>query len=245
MSRRAAPERLNRFLARRGVASRRGADVLIEAGRVRVNDRGAVVGTVVDPGRDRVTVDGRAVRTAPVGAITLALHKPAGVVTSVGDPEGRTTVMALVPRLPGLVPVGRLDIETRGLLLLTTDGVLAHRVSHPRYGVRKRYRAVLAEPARDDQLAALMEGVLLEDGVARALDARRRGKLGVEVTMGEGRKREVRRLCVAAGLTVVDLVRDSVGPIRLGGLREGASRQLSPQEDTELRVSVGLTVTKG
>jgi len=223
------------------VASRRGADALIEAGRVRVNDRSAVLGTVVDPGSDRVTVDGRPLKRAPVAPVTLALNKPPGVVTSVGDPHGRTTVMALVPRIVGLVPIGRLDVGTRGLILLTNDGELAHRVSHPRYGVRKRYRVSLATLASDEQLAMLRSGAVLEDGPARALEARRRGKLSLEMTMGEGRKREVRRLCAAVGLSVVDLVRESVGPIRLGGLREGASRPLSEAEDAALRRAVGFT----
>ncbi len=235
-------ERLNRFLARRGVASRRRADELIAAGRVLVNGQAAGVGALVAPDDDSVSVDGRAVgRPAP--ATTLMLNKPAGVVTSVSDPQRRLTVMELAPPLPGLVPVGRLDADSRGLLLLTTDGELAHRVSHPRYGVHKRYRVTVSRPVSDAQLQMLLTGLPLEHGRGRALEATRGGTRTVDVTMGEGRKREVRRLCAGAGMTVLDLTRTAVGPLQLGPLREGEHRELTASELGALRAAVGLAAS--
>jgi 23S rRNA pseudouridine2605 synthase len=233
-------ERLNRYLARRGVASRRAADTLIESGRVTVNGRAGRVGSVVDPAQDAIAVDG-----APVPArnstVTIALNKPVGVVSTRHDPQRRTTVMDLVDVLPGLVPIGRLDADSRGLLLLTTDGDLAHRVSHPRYGIRKRYRVTVSSDVLDAHLERLLHGVELSDGRARALSVQRgAGRRRLEITMGEGRRREVRRMCAAVGLDVVDLIRVAVGPIELGVLAEGASRQLTESEEAALRQAVAL-----
>ncbi|MGA8015356.1 MAG: pseudouridine synthase [Candidatus Dormiibacterota bacterium] len=254
--------RINRFLARRGVASRRGADLLVGAGRVRINGNTAGIGTSVDPERDRIEVDGELVE--PVArAETVMLNKPSGVVTTVRDSHGRQTVMdLLVPSraergargssrsaapathgAPGMVPIGRLDSDSRGLLLISSDGDLAHRLTHPRYGVTKRYRLTLARPAAASDLRRMVEGVHLEDGPARALGARiHRGGDGwvVEVEMGEGRKHEVRRLAAAVGLEVVDLLRVSLGPLRLGDLAEGRWRRLTIEELHALRASVGM-----
>jgi len=233
-------ERLNRYLARRGVASRRAADALIESGRVTVNGQAGRVGAVIDPGMDAIAVDGAAV-PARNSSVTLALNKPTGVVTTRHDPQRRTTVMDLVEPLPGLVPVGRLDADSRGLLLLTTDGELAHRVAHPRYGVRKRYRVKVTSEVREAHLERLLRGVQLSDGRARALAVRRgAGPRTLEITMGEGRRREVRRMCAAVGLDVVDLIRVAVGPIELGTLDEGASRRLTDTEEGALREAVAL-----
>ena len=233
-------ERLNRFLARRGVASRRAADALIESGRVTVNGRAGRVGAVIDPEKDSIAVDGASV-AARNSSVTLALNKPPGVVSTRHDPQRRRTVMDLVEPLPGLVPVGRLDADSRGLLLLTTDGDLAHRVSHPRYGVRKRYRVTLSSDVQDSHVERLLRGVKLSDGRARALAAQRgRKPRTLEITMGEGRRREVRRMCAAIGLDVVDLVRVAIGPVELGTLGEGASRRLSGGEETALRDAVAL-----
>ncbi|HEX6539029.1 MAG TPA: pseudouridine synthase, partial [Candidatus Dormibacteraeota bacterium] len=168
-----APERLNRFLARRGVASRRAADALIAAGRVTVNGEAGRLGSQVSPSSDRVRVDG--VEVQPGASQTLVLNKPPGVVSTRRDPGGRRTVMDLVPAVPGLVPVGRLDADSRGLLLLTTDGELAHRVAHPRHGVCKRYAVRLAARASDAQVRGLVSGVRLDDGRACAIAARRTG----------------------------------------------------------------------
>lgn len=235
--------RLNRYLAGRGVASRRGADLLIDAGRVAVNGRRATVGQVVDPARDRVAVDGRPV-PPEVARRTLLLHKPAGVVSTRHDPGGRPTVMDLVEDPTGLFPVGRLDTDSRGLLLLTTDGELALRLTHPRHGVVKLYRVRVRGHAGPAALRTLTAGVMLDDSPARARSVRlideRHGDSLIEVEMGEGRRREVRRLCAAAGLPVLDLQRIGLGPLRLGRLAEGASRRLRAAEEVALREAAGL-----
>jgi 23S rRNA pseudouridine2605 synthase len=235
-----SPERLNRFLARRGVASRRGADELIAAGRVTINGEPTRLGAVVDPSVDRVSVDGHRIPARAV-SVTIVLNKPAGVVTTRNDPYQRRTVMDLIEPVPGLVPVGRLDADSRGLLVLTTDGDLAHAVSHPRHGVTKRYLATLDRAISADQLEQLMAGIDLEDGLARAVTARRSGSdTVVEVVMAEGRKREVRRLFAAVGLEVRDLVRIAVGPLELGALPEGEARALRPAELSSLRAAAGM-----
>jgi 23S rRNA pseudouridine2605 synthase len=234
------PERLNRFLARRGVASRRGADELIADGRVTVNGEVSRVGAVVAPSVDRVSVDGHRIPARAV-SVTIVLNKPVGVVTTRSDPYQRRTVMDLIEPVPGLVPVGRLDADSRGLLVLTTDGDLAHAVSHPRHGVTKRYVATLDRGVPAEDLEQLTAGVELEDGPARALAAKRHGADSVvEVVMAEGRKREVRRLFAAIGFEVRDLVRIAVGPLELGELGEGEARALRPAELASLRAAAGM-----
>jgi 23S rRNA pseudouridine2605 synthase len=234
------PERLNRFLARRGVASRRGADELIADGRVTVNGEVSRVGAVVAPAVDRVSVDGHRIPARAV-SITIVLNKPVGVVTTRSDPYQRRTVMDLIEPVPGLVPVGRLDADSRGLLVLTTDGDLAHAVSHPRHGVTKCYLATLDRGVSAEDLEQLTAGVELEDGPARALAAKRYGADSVvEVVMAEGRKREVRRLFAAIGFEVRDLVRIAVGPLELGELGEGEARALRPAELSSLRAAAGM-----
>ena len=234
------PERLNRFLARRGVASRRGADLLIASGRVTVNGAVSTVGSTVRPAVDRVFVDGHRIPARAV-SVTIVLNKPAGVVTTRNDPYQRRTVMDLIDPVPGLVPVGRLDADSRGLLVLTTDGDLAHAVSHPRRGVTKRYRVTVDRSISAGELEQLTAGVELEDGPARALKAKRsRNGMAVEVVMSEGRKREVRRLFAALGLEVRDLVRIAVGPLELGSLPEGEARPLREAELSSLRAAAGL-----
>ncbi len=224
-------ERLNRFLARRGVASRRAADQLIASGRVRVNGTVAEVGARVDSNADAVDVDGARIVADLPTAVTVALNKPVGVLTTMSDPQRRRTVRDFVDDIPGLVPIGRLDSDSRGLLLLTSDGELAHRVAHPRHGVHKTYRVTTAKPLTDEQTTQLVGGgVMLEDGPARALDVRRLRGPVVDMVMGEGRKRLVRRLVAAVGADVVDLCRTHVGPIGLDDLREGATRALTDEE---------------
>jgi 23S rRNA pseudouridine2605 synthase len=240
---RAEVTRLNRYLAARGVASRRGADALVVAGRVRVNGRAAQPGQLVDEQRDSVTVDGRPV-PPPLVRRTLVVNKPRGVVSTRRDPQGRPTVLDLVDDPQGLFPVGRLDADSRGLLLLTTDGELAVRLTHPRHGVVKRYRVTAHGHVPDRALRAMERGLELDDGPARAVSARRVGMHAgsdvVEVAMAEGRKREVRRLCSAAGVTVADLQRVAIGPLELGRLHEGTSRPLRPAEARRLYEAAGL-----
>lgn len=237
-----ASERLNRFLARRGVASRRGADALIVAGRVHVNGNAAQVGASIDPNADHVEVDGLSVGSTTPAAVTLALNKPVGVVSTARDPQGRPTVMQHVPELPGLVPVGRLDTDSRGLLLLSTDGELAHRVAHPRHGLHKRYRVRVDRILGDEVMRRWLDGVELHDGIARVLEVQR--DMGdptvIELVMGEGRKREVRRIVNAVGGQVRDLCRTAVGPVELGDLPEGATRRVEAGELAALRASVAL-----
>lgn len=235
-------ERLNRFLARRGLASRRGADGLIAAGRVAVNGTAAGVGTSVDTGADTVTLDGVAVPADAPALATFALNKPVGVVSTLSDPQRRVTVADLAPTIPGLVPVGRLDTDSRGLLLLTNDGELAHRVAHPRHGLRKTYRVRCAAALSADALAKLTRGVVLDDGPARVLEHHSVGSdpARLDVVMGEGRKREVRRLFSAVGADIEDLCRTAVGPVRLGRLPEGEHRELTATELAALRRAVGL-----
>ena len=241
-----APERVrvNRYLASRGVASRRAVDALVEAGRVQVNGRRIVPGTLVDPQRDAVTVDGHLLPPAERPR-TVMLNKPAGVVSTTRDPQGRPTVLDLVDRPHGLFPVGRLDTPSRGLLLLSNDGTLALRLTHPRHGVLKRYRVTVRGRAGERALRALRHGVELEDGFAQAVEAHlvEHGREGdvIELTMAEGRKREVRRLCTAVGMPVADLVRIAIGPLHLGRLREGTARPLTAAEEQRLYEAVGLT----
>lgn len=234
--------RINRFLAGRGLGSRRSADRLVEQGRVRVGGVLAIPGTIVHGG-EAVTVDGAPV-PPPVRLRTLMLNKPRGVVSTHHDPGGRPTVLDLVDEPEGLFTVGRLDADSRGLLLLTSDGELALRLTHPRHGVTKRYRVTLSGRAGSRILRALTDGVVLEDGPARAMaavlvDSTRAADI-VEVVMTEGRRREVRRLFAALGIGVTDLERVAIGPLALGRLLEGASRPLSRREDAALRRAAGL-----
>ena len=227
--------RLNAYLARAGVASRRKADELIKAGRVRVNGEPGELNTFV-AGDDRVEVDGR-----PVARQCLAyllLHKPAGVVTTARDPRGRPTVVELVPREPRVVPVGRLDADTTGALLLTNDGELAHRLAHPRYQVAKVYVAEVEGEPSDAALRVLAEGVELEDGRTAPAEARRLGPSEIELTLHEGRKHQVKRMCAAVGHPVRTLHRRAYAELTLDGLDPGAWRELTGAEVDGLRQAV-------
>lgn len=229
--------RLNAFLARSGVASRRRADDLIRAGRVRVNGAPGQLNTVV--GRhDIVEVDERRVQLQALAYVLL--HKPAGVVTTARDPQRRATVVELVPAEPRVVPVGRLDADTTGALLLTNDGDLAHRLAHPRYGVPKVYEADVEGRPSADALARLRDGVELEDGVTAPAEARRLGPSRIELTLHEGRNRQVRRMCEAVGHPVMSLGRIAFGPLRDPRLKVGHARELTPAEIRALQASAGL-----
>lgn len=224
--------RIQRALARAGVASRRKAEELVEAGRVIVNGAPAAIGQVVDPERDRILVDGRPLGF-PVEERWLVLNKPSGVMTTRSDPRGRRTVFDFVPPIPGLGYIGRLDYLTEGVLLLTTDGKAAHALMHPRQGVERTYVAtVTGDAGRAAREARL--GVELHDGPVHPADVRARpigaGRWEFEVTITEGRNREVRRLCKALGLFVERLVRVRFGPVTLGRLAPGETRTLTERE---------------
>jgi 23S rRNA pseudouridine2605 synthase len=228
--------RLAKYLAHAGVASRRAAELIIADGRVKVN------GTVVtDPARDvdddkTVLVDGRPIHTAGHERVVYALNKPKGVVSTASDPQGRPTVVELVPRRERLYPVGRLDADTTGLILLTNDGELAHRLTHPSFEVPRTYRArVRNAPVKEPALHALRDGVELEDGRTAPARVRRLGNDHVELTIHEGRKRQVRRMCEAVGHPVKSLERVAFGPLRLGSLEPGEHRRLSAAELERLR----------
>src|SRR3954469_2288477 len=217
-------ERLQRALARAGLGSRRACEELIQEGRVTVNGTVATIGDKIDPSRDDVRVDeGRAPLDPDLRY--FALHKPAGVVTTMRDPQGRSDLTAFLPPGARVFPVDRLDRDTEGLLLLTNDGELANRLTHPRYGVEKEYLAEVGSAPNQRAVAKLVRGVELDDGTAKAVSARVAGSSGergaIRVVMAEGRKREVRRMLEAVDLSVVRLVRLRVGSVRLEGLRGG------------------------
>jgi 23S rRNA pseudouridine2605 synthase len=226
------PVRLNRYLASTGVGSRRAADEVIRAGRVTVNGVTAGLGVVVSDGDD-VRVDGHPV---VVQATTVVLlHKPAGVVTTARDPQGRPTVLDFVPGDVRLFPVGRLDRETTGVLLLTNDGELADRLMHPRNGVRKTYVATVAADPPPRVLGRLRSGVELDDGPTAPADVRRAGPGRVEITIHEGRNRQVRRMLAAVGHPARALHRSRYAGIELDGLEPGEWRALDDAEVEALR----------
>ncbi len=228
-----AAERLQRALARAGLGSRRACEELIRDGRVTVNGRVAMLGDRVMADRDRVAVDGITLNVVP-DVRDYAFNKPPGVVSTLSDPQGRPDLTTFLPDGPRVFPVGRLDRETEGLLLMTNDGELANRLTHPRHGVEKEYLAEVGGAPAERALAKVRRGVELDDGLARALDASvvgtSRGRGAIRIVMGEGRKREVRRLLDAVGLPVLRLVRVRVGPIRLERMTPGEVRPLTPEE---------------
>ena len=224
--------RLNAYLARAGVASRRGADELIKAGRVRVNGEPGALNTFVEP-TDRVELDGRALE--PQELAYVLLHKPAGVVTTARDPHGRPTVVALVDHEARVVPVGRLDADTTGALLLTNDGPLAHRLAHPRYEVEKVYEADVAGEPDDAALERLRRGVELDDGPTAPAHVRRLAPSRVELAIHEGRKHQVKRMLEAAGHPVARLHRSRYAGLGLGRLGPGEWRALTGPEVESLR----------
>ncbi len=230
--------RLAKFLANSGVASRRAADQIIQSGRV------TLAGEVVtDPARDVDAASAVAVDGKPVGAerqelVVYAVNKPAGVVSTASDPQGRRTVVSLVRSAQRLYPVGRLDADTTGLILLTNDGELAHRLTHPSFEVDKTYRAVVAgPPVREQALRALRAGVPLEDGMTAPARVTRVKSDTLEITIHEGRKRQVKRMCQYVGHRVLELKRVRFGPLRLGELPIGGYRRLGANEVSLLRAA--------
>lgn len=224
--------RLNAYLARAGVASRRKADELIKAGRVLVNGEAGQLNTFVEAG-DRVEVDGRVV--TPQRLAYVLLHKPAGVVTTASDPQGRPTVVGLVQHELRVVPVGRLDAETTGVLLLTNDGELAHRLAHPKYEVEKVYEAEVEGEPSDEALRRLADGVELEDGRTAPARVRRLGRGRVQLAIHEGRNRQVRRMLEAVGHPVHRLHRSRYAGLTADGLEPGEWRELAAAEVAALR----------
>jgi 23S rRNA pseudouridine2605 synthase len=224
--------RLNAFLARAGVGSRRGADELIKAGRVRVNGEPGELNTVVGA-HDVVELDGRRVARQPLAYVLL--HKPAGVVTTARDPHGRPTVVDLVAYDVRVVPVGRLDAATTGALLLTNDGPLAHRLAHPRYGVEKVYVVDVEGVASDETVERLAAGIELEDGRTAPAGVRRLAPSRLELALHEGRNRQVRRMCEAVGHPVRRLHRSRYAGLDVRGLAPGEWRELTRGEVAGLR----------
>jgi len=236
------PDRLQKVMAAAGIASRRASEVLISAGRVTVNGRVASLGDRVDPDHDVVEVDGERV-VVDTTLRYLMLNKPRGVVSTTHDPEGRPTVMDLVNLEERLYPVGRLDQDTEGLLLLTNDGELANRLLHPSFEVERTYLALVPGPVRRETLRRLADGVELDDGLARPRRVRvaeeHRGKALLEIVMTEGRKREVRRMLAAVGAPVERLARVAFGGVELGDLRQGKWRFLDRPEIARLHAAAG------
>lgn len=237
-----AVERLQRSLARAGFGSRRACEELIAAGRVTVNGTVATLGDRIDPAVDEVRVKGDRIVVDPEMRY-LAFHKPKGVTTTMKDAHAERDLRRYLPEGPRVFPVGRLDRDTEGLLLLTNDGELAHRLAHPRHGVEKEYLAEVDGVPQPKQLGQLKRGVELDDGRAKALDARLTGRTGgrgaVRIVLAEGRKREVRRMLAAVGLPVRRLIRVRVGPITLGQLPAGTVRDLEPDEVRALQRAAG------
>jgi 23S rRNA pseudouridine2605 synthase len=237
--------RIQRALSRAGIASRRHSEELIAAGRVMVNGAVAKIGQSVDPDRDEITVDGSKLK-APKGTEWIVLNKPQGIMTTRSDPEKRRTVFDLVKNVPGLNYVGRLDYMTEGVLLLTTDGKAAHALTHPSGGVEREYLVTVRGDA-PSAVRAARAGVTLPDGPVKTSEVSSRaiggGMHELTITIAEGRKREVRRLCAALGLEVERLVRVRYGPVLLGKLQSGKSRPPTPHELRELtRLAASVTV---
>jgi 23S rRNA pseudouridine2605 synthase len=237
---------LQKVLARVGLGSRRVCEGLIEEGRVEVNGEVAALGRRVDPERDRVTLDGATIPVRP-GLVYYLLNKPAKMVTTVSDPEGRPTVMELVPDEPRVFPIGRLDWDTEGLLILTNDGDLAHGLTHPSRGVEKTYLAEVEGVPTRGELRRLREGVELEDGRTAPAKARLAQTTptgaALELVIHEGRNRQVRRMCEAVGHPVRRLVRTQIGPLVDRRLPPGQWRSLKPEEIRALYAVIRLNNT--
>ncbi|HEB65238.1 MAG TPA: rRNA pseudouridine synthase [Chloroflexi bacterium] len=234
-------DRLQKILSRAGVGSRRACDTLITQGRVTVNGKIAVPGQKADPERDDIRVDGQRIRTRPVKKVYIALYKPRGVLSSTRETDTRPTVRDLVPVEGHLYPVGRLDYESEGLILLTNDGDLTNKLTHPRYQHEKEYRVLVAREPAAEQLEALRHGIVLEDGRRTApakvrLDESVPGK-GTWLTMvlTEGRKRQIREMCLRVGLPVKRLIRVRIGNLRLGKMRPKEWRHLTRGEVSALK----------
>ena len=246
------PERLQKVMARGGIGSRRACEELIRQGRVRVN--GQIVtklGTRVDPLHDDIVVDGQPLATA-APLVYLILHKPPGYLSTTHDSHGRPTVMDLLSVPQRVYPVGRLDLESEGLLLLTNDGPLTQRLTHPRYQHEREYKVLVRGRPRRQALRALRQGIELEDGKTSPAEVRplegepgHKGMTWLRIILREGRKRQIRRMCATVGHPVQQLIRVRMGPLRLGDLEPGVSRRLTRQEVRSLQASAGLRPRRG
>ncbi len=236
----AGGERLQKVLAQRGIGSRRTSEALIAAGRVQVNGEVAALGRRVDPETDRVSVDGVPVSVEP-GLVYYLLNKPAGVVSTAADTHGRPAVTGLVPPEPRVHPVGRLDADSEGLLLLTNDGDLTYRITHPGFGVEKEYLVLVDGTPRPGAIRRLREGVDLEDGRTAPARVAAVGPNGLRITIHEGRNRQVRRMCAAVGHPVRRLVRTRIGPLRVDALAPGEWREVTPVEVRALERAAAAT----
>ena len=236
-------ERVQKVLAAAGQGSRRVCEGLIEEGRISINGRVATLGDKADPAVDVIAIDGERIHVN-TSLVYLLLNKPPGVVSTASDPEGRPTVLDYVPANPRVFPVGRLDQDTTGLMLLTNDGELANRVMHPRYGIQKTYMVQIRGPVSRKVLRQLLDGVELDDGPAKAIKAHVKvadqTRSLLQIVIAEGRKREVRRMMTAVGLELEELVRTRIGPIHLGDIGQGKVRPLNGKEVRELYAAVGL-----
>ncbi len=230
-------ERLQKVLARAGVASRRVVEDMITEGRVSVNGVVATLGDKANPETDQISVDGAVISTMP-DAVTYLLNKPAGVITTASDPHGRQTVLDLVPGDRRVFPVGRLDAETEGLILLTNDGAMTHQLTHPSHGVEKEYLAHVEGTPKPGALRLLRQGVELEDGLTAPAQASYLGGGIVKLVIHEGRNRQVRRMCEAVGHPVKRLIRTRIGPLVDQHLQPGEWRELTTKEILKLQKSV-------
>ena len=239
----AQPERVQKLIAQAGIASRRKAEELIQQGRVTVNGRPIKLGDSARPNKDVIAVDGQRIASSS-GKIYLALHKPRGFVTTMEDERGRKCVAQLVEDVPGRVyPVGRLDKDSEGLLIMTNDGNLANAVSHPKTHVAKTYRVTLRPGITEEQLIKLSTGIMLDGRMTAPAKARvleqQPGRAVVEIVLYEGRNREIRRMCESMGLEVARLKRTAIGPVRLSMLPQGRHRELSREERAGLLAESG------
>ncbi len=237
------PERLQKILAQAGYGSRRSCEELITEGRVTVNGKVATLGEKADPATDKITLDGK-----PIGQREtlkyIAMYKPRNVISSVDDEVGRRTVRDLIPESGTLYPVGRLDWDSEGLILMTNDGELTNKLTHPRYGHKKEYRVLVARQPDPEQIATWRRGVVLEDGTKTApADVHVEGRSGkgawLKVIMGEGKKRQIRETGSTLGLPVVRIIRTRIGTLNLGSLKPGEWRPLTQGEIDELKGSTG------
>ena len=232
-------ERIQKIMARAGLGSRRACEELIAAGRVRLNGQVASLGAKADPARDKIVVDGQPI-AASEALVYIALYKPRGVLSAASSPDSRQTVRDLVPESGRLYPVGRLDFDSEGLILLTNDGELANQLTHPRYGHEKEYRVLVARHPDEEQMATWRRGVVLEDGYrTQPVQVRVEGLAGkgawLRVIMREGRKRQIREVGTRLGLPVVKIIRIRIGSLKVGSLKPREWRHLTPQEVKDLK----------